>query len=162
MTHTIRSAWHATLWTVAPLVGMVGVLGLVRSAHAVAAYGPVYTVTALRAHLAQDPHGWVGRPLWVQSLVISSVRLHGPDVGSIVVEQPQLLDPAAPDATLPLVEARAAPLWAWLRHLPLLGGLLPAPQCVYWQTLARYRIMLRESASGGTAGRDEAVLLDGA
>jgi hypothetical protein len=168
MKHTICAAGQALLrMAPAVVVGLVllGSLqlwtpGVVRSVRSLATSGPVYTVAALRAHLAHDPHGWVGRPLWVQGLVVSSVRIHSPDVGSIVLAQPHLIDPVRTAVTLPLLRAGADPLWRRLRRLPLLARLLPSPQRVQWGTLARYRIVLRAEGSFETPGGYGAVLLD--
>lgn len=168
MNPTIRSARHALLRAVPTVLAAVlllgalqhGVPGVFRGVRSPAGCGPVYTVAVLRAHLAHDPHGWVGRPLWVQGLAVRSVRLHTPDSGSVVLAQPYLLDPVTLAVTLPLVRASAALLWARLRQLPLLGGLLPPPQRVQWGTLACYRIVVRAAGSPETPGGYAAVLLD--
>lgn len=170
MNPTIRSARHALLRavpTVLPAVLLLGALphglpGILRGVRSLAGCGcgPVYTVAVLRAHLAHDPHDWVGRPLWVQGLAVRSVRLHTPDSGSVVLAQPYLLDAVTMAVTFPLVRASAAPLGARLRQLPLLGGLLPPPQRVQWGRLACYRIVVRAVGSPETPGGYVAVLLD--
>jgi hypothetical protein len=170
MNPTICPARHALLRAVLPLLAAVLLLGalqhgmpsVLHGVRSLAACGPIYTVAVLRGHLEHDPHGWVGRPLWVQGLAVRSVRLHMPDVGSVVLAQPHLLDPVTLAVSLPLVRASAAPLWAQLRQLPLLDGLLPPPQRVQWGTLARYCIVVRAAGSPETPGGYAAVLLDAA
>jgi hypothetical protein len=51
-----------------------------------------------------------------------------------------------------------------VRRVPLLGGLLPAPQAVAWGWVATYRVELRALAEGpcGGSGCYAAVLLDAA
>ena len=132
------------------------------SALTLTAFSPAYTVSQLRAHLAQDPARWVGRLVRVQGLAVSSVRLHSADFGSIMLAQPQLIDPAASGrtASLPLVWGGADPLWAQLRRLPVLGSLVLRPQRVQWETLAFYRIALRVVPGSQDPACYEAVLLD--
>jgi hypothetical protein len=53
---------------------------------------------------------------------------------------------------------------AWLRRVPVLGTLLPAPQVLHWGVVATYRVRLRAipESSCGSVVCFEAVLLDSA
>jgi hypothetical protein len=111
--------------------------------------GPVYTVAALRAHLAHDPAAWLDRPLRVRAM--ASVcpawdeAAHGSPCQTWV---PALSDPSVTDGAeaLPVVATPASPLVAFLRRLPLIGSVLPAPQQPRWDSLGTYQIQLHAVA----------------
>jgi hypothetical protein len=63
-----------------------------------------------------------------------------------------------------LAWATPDPLLAVVRRVPLLSGLLPAPEAVNWGTVATYRVQLRvmpDKPCGDTTCY-EAMLLDAA
>src|SRR5262249_2553509 len=73
------------------------------------------------------------------------------------------LEDLAPTASapLPLAWEGPDPLLAAVRRVPLLGGLLPAPQALDWGVVATYRVRLRAIPESicGSGVCFEAVLL---
>jgi hypothetical protein len=65
---------------------------------------------------------------------------------------------------LPLAWGSADALLVFLRRLPLLGNLLPAPQRLHWGEVATYRVRVQAipGSSCGSGACFEAVLLDAA
>jgi hypothetical protein len=100
------------------------------------ATGPIYTLSTVRAALAQGQRGLLDRPLRVRAVVgVCTIR-----ASACFDWQPVLVDDrrGGADGALPL---RWTPtLLTTLRRLPLLGRLLPAPQPVRWGTSAVYRL----------------------
>jgi hypothetical protein len=143
-----------------PLVAGIALLLLVLGSGAILqvtdqrAGGPLYTVAALRAHLAHDPAAWLDRPLRVQA--VASVcttwdeAAHG---RPCLTWGPALTDPGVTDGAgaLPVVAAPAPPLVSFLRRLPLIGSVLPAPQQPRWDSLGTYHIQLHAVACDQTA-----------
>jgi hypothetical protein len=115
--------------------------------------------------LAHQPGGWVGRTVRVRgiaTLCLSSDSHGDPPYcrhGSQV-----LLDTGGANAALPLAGASQGGVLALLRRVPLLGGLLPAPQAVRWEEVASYRVALRAMPVGMCAAPPchGALLLDAA
>jgi hypothetical protein len=106
----------------------------------------VLSATALQRQLAHDPQRWLGRTLLVRGVAIArGCRI---EAGTLVLCSPRqvfLTDPGPKPqavltdlypmllaAALPLVSARPDPLLTVMRHLPLLGRVLPPPQVVHW------------------------------
>lgn len=142
----------------------VGILAMVQVARW-SAGGPVYTVAALRAHLARDPDAWVDRPLRVRAVAgICTVWTAWPGVGRAgpcMNWQPSLIDPHDDVEALPLASGPVPPLIAFLRRLPLPGYTAPAPQQPRWDALGVYRIQLHAfSCSSLLPPCYEALLLD--
>jgi hypothetical protein len=128
-------------------------------------HGPVYSVAALRSHLAEDPGRWLGRTLRVRGEAIAVACTT--EAGRPVPCAPTayLADPGPSLAVVPvsLAPAGTDPLLAAARRLPLLGSVLPPPQAVRWGRAAVCRVQLRTLADpfGGSAAY-EALLLDAA
>jgi hypothetical protein len=114
---------------------------------------PVYSVSTLRADLRRDPEAWVGRTVRVRAIAQvcevcggQQVRLPGTGTDAAGSLPLMLLMPA--EATggaepLPLVIAPGSPRLEFLRHVPLLDHLVPAPQTIQWAVVAVYRVQLR-------------------
>jgi hypothetical protein len=137
------------------------VIGSIRAGHA-ADRTPVYTVAALRTHLAQDPEAWVNRPLRVRALAeICSTWLGSVAASPCIDTQPVLADPAPTGVSLPLAWGSAPPVVAFLRRLPLLSAVVPAAQAPRWGALAVYRVQVRALTCGPAQPPCyEALLLD--
>lgn len=152
------------------VIALLLVLGAVVIAQAVdrPADGPVYPVAALRAHLARDPGVWVDRPLRVRAIAIDlcAAWTGMAHIPSCLNRQPALIDPGAPMGmeALPLASGPVPPPVAFLRRLPLIGQVAPAPQRPRWDTIAVYRIELRAVPCGAAEQPlcYEALLLDAA
>jgi hypothetical protein len=126
--------------------------------------GPVYTVTALRAHLAREPDSWLNRPLRVHALAGVCIRWMVSQGPPCVDWLPALADPGAPAASgsIPLEQRVISPLATFLRRLPLAGWFVPSPKTVSWGMVGIFDIQLRRSSCdlSGTPGCYEALLLD--
>jgi hypothetical protein len=127
---------------------------------------PVYSVAQLHSHLEKDPRRWLGQTLLVRGAVFA--RGCREEAGTLVLCSPRqvVLTDAGPTLTvaaLPLASARPDPWLTVVRHLPLLGGILPPPQVVHWGQVAVYRVQLRTlvDTAGGRAAY-AALLLDAA
>jgi hypothetical protein len=125
--------------------------------------GPVYTVAQVEAQLASHPRAWVGRALLVRGAVVPCLAV--PSVG----ERPcAALAPGSvrpPREPLTLVQGDPPPVaLAWLRRVPVLGTLLPAPQVLTWGVVATYRVRLQATPESicGSGVCFEALLLDAA
>jgi hypothetical protein len=145
--------------------GLVLTVASLMSVLRAAEQDPVYSVAAVRTHLARNPHAWTGRAVRVQALTMSpaciereSVLCAGwsPDVANLV-------DPVDGEF-LPLTQVAATPLLSLLRRLPLLRDLVPAAPALHWGMRATYRVRLRAAPAGSCALAPcyEAVLLDAA
>jgi hypothetical protein len=125
--------------------------------------GPVHAVAEVRVHLARDSHAWVGRTILAPGAVVPCQAI--PSVGERLCAA---LAPGAvrpPREPLPLVQGSPPPVaLAWLRRVPVLGTLLPAPQVLHWWVVATYRVRLRAipESSCGSRVCFEAVLPDSA
>ncbi|HWE64278.1 MAG TPA: hypothetical protein VHB98_21410 [Chloroflexota bacterium] len=155
-----------------PLLGMILlllVLGAMMLAQVTSRMrgGPIYTVAALRAHLAQDPAAWMDRPLRVRAIAaICRAWLSLAHASPCVNWQLALTDPGADDGAeaLPLASGPVPPLVELLRRLPLIRIVAPAPQQPRWDAIAVYRIQLHALACGPAQQPPcyEALLLDAA
>jgi hypothetical protein len=151
-----------------------GLLGLLLLAGGLAAmassrsadHGPVYSVAALRSHLAEEPQTWVGRRAAVRGIAVGSScktwpsPAHTPCQGwppSILLDPSQLI-------RLPLTLGAPNPPLALHRRLPLAGQLVPPPQVVHWGAVATYRVQLRAAPASPCASPPcyQALLLDAA
>jgi hypothetical protein len=143
------------------------------------ASGPVYTVAALQAHLAQEPAAWLNRTIRVQAVVYADgCATWSGDTLPTCLEWQALLFNASADASVhPLALARGPvpSLLAVLRRVPFLHWgtpapqvvhwETPAPQVVHWETVATYQIQLRAVScrrGGAPPCAYEALLLDAA
>jgi hypothetical protein len=108
------------------------------------ANGPEYTVAALRAHVMQDPEGWLDHQVRVRA------RADACMASPCLNWQPTLSDPDSPDFAqpLPLTPVPSEPLLSMWRRLPVIGSLMPAPQALRWDRLAVYRIVLHAAPCG--------------
>jgi hypothetical protein len=123
----------------------------------------VFTVDELTTLLARDPGAWLGRTVLVRG-VAQACQGSGSSASALYCRRlPQdLRDPGLGGASerLPLVWGTQGSTLAFLRRVPLLGGLAPAPQVIQWDALATYRVKLRATAgeSCGAATCYEALL----
>jgi hypothetical protein len=132
------------------IVALLALSALVLAQAAVrTASGPVYTVAALRTHLAQDPEAWVDRPLRVRAIAGACAAWLGlPHDGPCLHWQPELIDPQDVGDALPLVSGPVPPPVAFLRRLPLIGDIAPAPQHPHWDGMDVYRVQLHALSCG--------------
>jgi hypothetical protein len=102
---------------------------------------PVYSVAALRSQLAEDPEGLVGRTLLVRGVAVTGDCAFIPEEVGCGVPQLSLRDPDPATARygLDLALGPVSPLPAFMRHMPLVGAFLPAPQAIHWGVVATYR-----------------------
>jgi hypothetical protein len=129
--------------------------------------GPVYSVAQVEARLASHPRAWTDRALLLRGVAVAvGGHCDAHRAGAAPVCPPTraaLVDfgPTA-RASLPLAWAGPGPLLAVARRVPLLSGLLPAPQAVDWGEVAVYRAELRATAdeSCGAGTCYEALVLD--
>src|ERR671939_51947 len=105
--------------------GVAGGLALAVStvSTGVGAFGPVYTVSELRADLADNPHAWLGHTVLVRGVALGlglGLGLSCPSNASCVFAWPALVDADATGlhSVLPLSIGPANPLLALLRRLP--------------------------------------------
>jgi hypothetical protein len=138
------------------VAGLIGVLPAPKQ-------DPVYSVAAVRAQLARDPHVWTGRAVRVQGLTVSPDCIERESV-LCARRSPytaNIVDPVE-GSFLPLTQVAATPLLAVLRRLPLARDLVPAAPTLYWGTRATYWVRLRAAPAGSCALAPcyEAVLLD--
>jgi hypothetical protein len=106
---------------------------------------PVYSVAVARAYLSRDPRTWAGRT------VLERGFLDGCPHQACPGHEPSfspLLDVNQPASSVSVAWAGPDPVLAFLRRLPVLGALLPAPQVPHWGTVATYRVRLRVLAAG--------------
>jgi hypothetical protein len=141
---------------------------LPRLARGVAAAGPISSVAEARANLAGRPRAWTDRPLLLRGVAVPAGTCVAPTGPPVLCAPPRVVladaDPTAAVAPLPLVWAAPDTLLAVVRRVPLLSGLLPAPEAMDWGTVATYRVELRSmpDAGCGAATCYEALLLDAA
>jgi hypothetical protein len=145
--------------TVAGCLGVIAVRGQ-------SGWGPVYPVAAVVVGLQRAPHAWAGRTILIRGMVAPCIAVPNVPCASLVAASwpANTADPGAPPAIEPLPLALADPtrVLAFMRRVPLLGDLLPAPQVLRWGEVATYRARLQAIADGicGTGLCFEAVLLD--
>jgi hypothetical protein len=161
------------------LLGLAVAAGLMLVVmHEVGAVSPVYTVTELRTSLTHDPRAWVGHAVLVRGTVtgcgfgrlcplVMMVRCatRGPCrpialPGMMLVDQPT----ASWLRGLPVQLGVETSQLAFLRHLPLVGRVVPPPQVVRWGIPAVYRVQLQPTQRSvcGSSPCYEAVLEDAA
>jgi hypothetical protein len=120
--------------------------------------GPVYSVAQVQAELAHRPAAWVGRTARVRGIGIFFCQ-HCP-------QRQTYLANADANGVLPLAWGRQDRVLAFLRRMPQVGRLVPAPQRVRWGVVAIYRVQLRELAADSCPFAPwpcyEALLLDAA
>jgi hypothetical protein len=130
--------------------------------------GPVYAVAQVAAQLAHHPRAWTDRPLLLRAVAAAAgCWVETADIPAFCAPPRLVLRDAEYSPTvapLPLAWAGPDPLLAVVRRVPLLGGLLPAPQAVRWAAAAVYRVELRGVPAQlcGGAPCYEALLLDAA
>jgi hypothetical protein len=146
----------ATLVVLAVAYGVVG-----RGA------SPVYALSVLRAHLAQDQATWVDRPLWVRGMVEpcpwweATARVRR-CAGASLVLVAGLADQVA--APLPLRPKAPNALLAVLRGVPILRDLVAPSRAVPVFAPACFHVQVHRlpaQACGGSSPCYAAVLLDG-
>ena len=112
---------------------------------------PPVSLASLRAVLAAGGQRVDGRVLRLRGVVRSPSCLMAANVCLGLYQAADAADPLESADYLPLSLGKPDGWDAWLRGLPLLGTLAPAPQALRWQRLATYRIRLH--AQGGAACR---------
>lgn len=123
----------------------------------------VYTVTEMRAELAHDRAAWLGRTVRVRGFLLGCPRAvcpgHEPKVSP-----PLLMDLTQPAYGLAVAWTGPDPLSSFLRRLPVVGTLVPAPQVPHWETVATYRVRFHVPAAGTCPSPScyEAMVLDSA
>jgi hypothetical protein len=122
-------------------------------------------VAQAQAALAHHPSIWLGRTVRVRgiaTLCVASDSQSDPSLCSY--GSTYLLDTGGANEVLPLAWAGLDSRLALVRRVPLLGGLLPAPQSVHWQEVATYRVRLQAVPESrcGTGVCVVVVLLDAA
>jgi hypothetical protein len=104
-------------------------------------HDPVYPVAKVQAGLAHQPGVWVGRTVRVRG--IAGVCLASDHPQSCSHGPMYLMDAIRSDAVLPLVQGRQDAVPAFLRRLPLVGTVVPAPEVLQWYTIATYHVHLQ-------------------
>jgi hypothetical protein len=117
---------------------------------------PVYSVSQVARHLADDPQAWGGRRVRVRAVGGGCIPWAAPKGSPCVDEGPALVEMWAGTlmASLPVICGQDRPLPWFVRDLPWLSRLLRAPQVLIPGKLAVYRVQL-PPASG-----HDALLLD--
>ncbi len=110
----------------------------------------VYTVAQVRAGLSRSPGRWVGRTVLVRGSVVGCRRREGclaplagiPAEGLVdgipIIEMPRT---TVLSLALPL-QVEQDPLWAFLRRVPPLRQIVPAPPRLFTAQPATYRVRL--------------------
>jgi hypothetical protein len=137
-----------TLVAVGIGLGLVaGVLFVV--IHAVTSIGRVYSVAQVQAGLDHTPERWVGRTVLVYGVVIGCPPGYPcPWPGARLGLASSSRVPLA--QALPLDWEPHDPWLMALRHVPLLSHLVPAPQALYMEGPADYRVRLVSVKPCGT------------
>jgi hypothetical protein len=152
---------------------LVGLLGLLLAASLALAtlpgrrdQGRLYTVVQVEDGLAHQPERLLGQTVQLRAIAEQCPLWGTPDSGlHCMGSQPVLVDQEASlTAPLPLTWRPQSPLLAFLRRVPLLGGIVPARQGVGWMAPATYRVQLRPvpAISCGYLPCYQALLLDAA
>jgi hypothetical protein len=126
--------------------------------------GPVYSVGALWARLQRDPDRWVGHSVRVYAVAERCAAPITDSVTSCRDPRPALVDAASRSwpALLLLPDSAAPTLREWLRRLPLVGSLVPAPPTPRWGVATAYTLQVRLEPclfSGSAPCHDYAALL---
>ena len=70
-----------------------------------------------------------------------------------------LIEPGGTSAAgVPIVLEPAGPLATWLRHLPLVGAVVPSAQALRWGTIGTYQVRVRRAP--GSAARVTLIVSD--
>jgi hypothetical protein len=103
--------------------------------------GRVYSVGAVVAALQHHPVGWAGQTIQLHAVAWPCL---GWATGPCQAATPVLTDPGAggSPAMLALAGPRPGSLLTLLRSMPLVNGLLPAPQVARWGKPATYRVRI--------------------
>lgn len=128
---------------------------------------PIYSVAMARAALSRAPQLWLNRPLRLRAILASACELDiYPASNTCRSFQPAMFDAdATAGATpFPVVLGRQGTGMAFLRRLPLVSRMVPAPQLLQWGTAAVYQVQLRAGTSRycHAPACYEALLLDAA
>jgi hypothetical protein len=152
----------------AGLLGAVLLTGLA-ACHRPLDQGPVYSIAQAETRLASHPRAWTDRTLLLRGMAVAvggHCDANRAGAAHACPSTRAALEDFGPTsrAPLPLAWAGPSPLLAVARRVPLLHGLLPAPQAVDWGEVAAYRAQLRVAPGEvcGAATCYEAVLLDAA
>jgi hypothetical protein len=130
------------------------------------AHARTYTLAAVRALVAKDPSGWLGRPVRVRAAPALQWCFAWvlPANGTCRLAEPALVATEPDDwgEPLPLGWGDASPLLTLLRRTPVLSAFAPRPQALSWGIPGVYSIELKEvSCVSGQTGRCyQAVVLD--
>ena len=157
----------------AALIGVAAYLSLAydHTASSGTDEGPVYSVAAVDAHLAQNPGPWLGRTIQVRGEIVPCMAVPsaggGPCAaltsgsGSFGQFGQPLTSTVYP---LPITHAGLDPMRSIVRRIPLLGRLAPAPQELQWGVVATYQVQLAfvPNSMCGVGACAEARLLDSA
>jgi hypothetical protein len=129
----------------------------------------VYTVSQIRAVLAQQPASWVGRTVQVRGILDGPFVFCGatrpcppPTLGLIDNENGSV----GPGQYLPVLAGPPIKLWAFLRQFPALSRFAPEPQPLHFGLMALYHLRLEPAPSLCSRNSDvlcyEGVVLDAA
>jgi hypothetical protein len=128
--------------------------------------GPVYSVAQVQARLERQPDRWLGLPVRLRAVAEPCPMWGSASMGMhCLSSQPVLVDQANSLAdSLPLTWRQQSSLLAFLRGIPLVGELLPAPRMANWAAPATYRVQFRAApaTSCGYSPCYRALLLDAA
>ena len=117
--------------------------------HGVTSLGRVYSVAQVQAGLRHNPQLWVGRTVLVYGVVIGCPPGYPcPSPGARLGLASSSSVPLA--QALPLDCEPQDPWLMALRHVPLLSHLVPAPQALYMEGPADYRVRLVSVKPCGT------------
>jgi hypothetical protein len=130
------------------LIGVVLAIGLVVAitAGSQSTQDPMNSVAQVQAHLADDPHAWVGRTVRVRGRAEGCMAARGaPPLLSCRRWPAYLIDLDSPGASgaLPLAWASQDGVLAFVRRALSVGGLVPRAPQLDWGALATYRVQLR-------------------
>jgi hypothetical protein len=121
----------------------------------------VYSIAQVQQGVAARPRAWLGRAVSVRAIAYGCWAVGGRDTANCRW-RPGLVDRIGQTDALALTWAAQSPLLHVLRHLPVIGGLVPAAQVTHWDIPAIYRIRLQAGPCSvpGDHPCAEAVLLD--
>ncbi len=137
--------------TLAILVGAGAYLSVIydNTRSSEADQGPMYSVAAVEANLAQDPGSWLGRTIHLRGELVPCVASPRIDEGPCAIlsagGEPQdgfMHSASLTAAALPVVRVGLDPWRSFWRRAPLLGRLIPAPQVSHWGVVATYAVRL--------------------
>jgi hypothetical protein len=117
--------------------------------HGITSIGRVYSVAQVQAGLDHNPERWVRRTVLVSGVVIGCPPGYPcPSPGARLGLASSSSGPLA--QALPLDCEPQDPWLMALRHVPLLSHLVPAPQALYMEGPADYRVRLVSVKPCGT------------